>query len=67
MAELRAMPEALQRFTIHQWLRQQGVHDISFELIKSIRELLPPGARMAKINLPEARHVRRREKKLFIV
>jgi len=31
-----------------------------------VRELLEPEARAAKTNLPGARHVRRRAKKLFV-
>jgi tRNA(Ile)-lysidine synthase len=66
VADLRALPDALQRFAIHQWLRQHAVREVGFALVETIRELLPPESRKAKANLPGARHVRRREKKLFI-
>jgi len=67
VAKLRELPDALQRFVLHQWLTQtHAVRDVSFDLIESIRELLAPDSRKAKINLPGARHVRRRAKKLFV-
>lgn len=64
--ELRQLPDALQRFAIHQWLKHHAVPEVRFELVETIRELLQPGAARAKVNLPGARHVRRREKRLFI-
>jgi len=64
--ELRALPEALQRFAIHQWLKQQAVREISFDLVESVRALLAEGAAKSKVNLPGARHARRRAKMLFV-
>lgn len=63
---LRALPEALQRFAVHRWLKARAVPDVSFALVENVRALLPPGAPRAKVNLPGARHVRRREKILFV-
>jgi tRNA(Ile)-lysidine synthase len=64
--ELRALPVALQRRTILKWLRAQGISGIGFEAIERVRSLLDPAARVAKINLPQDRHVRRRAGRLFI-
>jgi tRNA(Ile)-lysidine synthase len=64
--ELRALPVALQRRTILRWLRAQDISGIGFEAIERVRSLLEPAARVAKINLPQDRYVRRRAGRLFI-
>jgi len=64
--QLRAQPRALQRRIIHKWLQSEGVGDLDFELIERVRALLDPEAIMAKTNLPQGRHVRRRARKIFI-
>jgi tRNA(Ile)-lysidine synthase len=64
--ELRALPVALQRRMILKWLRAQDVSGIGFETIERVRSLVDPAARVAKVNLPQDRHVRRRAGKLFI-
>ena len=66
VAALRALPEALQRHTIHEWLRRHRIPQISFTLVESIRALLPPGATKAKVNLPQGSFARRRAGRLFI-
>jgi hypothetical protein len=48
------------------WLRWHGVADVGYDLIERVRELLAPAQSVAKTNLPGARHVRRRAKKIFI-
>ena len=63
---LLATPVALQRRVLHAWIHQHGVPLISFELIESIRALLPPQSPVAKANLPGGRWVRRRAGRLFI-
>ena len=63
---LRALPEALQRHAIHQWLQRAKTPQISFTLIESIRSLLPAGSTIAKVNLPAGHHARRRAGLLFI-
>jgi len=63
---LRALPEALQRHTIHAWLRRMRIPNISFTLVEAIRALLPAGAKKSKINLPGATFARRRAGRLFI-
>jgi len=64
--ELRALPVALQRRTILKWLRAQDVSGIGFEAIEGVRTLVEPGVHLAKVNLPQDRHVRRRAGKIFI-
>jgi len=62
--KLRGLPTALQRRAIMTWLREQNIADIGFEVIERVRSLLEP--KIAKINLPKDRHVRRRAGKIFI-
>jgi tRNA(Ile)-lysidine synthase len=66
VATLRTLPEALQRHTIHAWLRRHQIPQISFSLTESIRALLPHDAGKSKINLPGGSFARRRARKLFI-
>ena len=63
---LRAMPIAVQRRMLHEWLRASDVPDLSFDLIERVRALLDPTNRVAKTNLPQDRHVRRRSGHIFI-
>jgi tRNA(Ile)-lysidine synthase len=63
---LRKMPIALQRRTILRWLRARKVPDLSFDVVESIRALVEAGAKLAKVNLPRNRHVRRRKGDLFV-
>jgi tRNA(Ile)-lysidine synthase len=62
--KLRGLPRALQRRIIMRWLREQNIADIGFEVIERVRSLLDP--KIAKINLPRDRHLRRRAGKIFI-
>lgn len=64
--QLRSLPVALQRRAILGWLRAQGVADVGFDVVERVRELIDPAVQIAKTNLPRARHVRRRAKKLFV-
>ena len=66
VAALRALPEALQRHAIHEWLRRLRTPQISFALVENIRALLPPGAPRARVNLPGGKFARRRAGRLFI-
>jgi tRNA(Ile)-lysidine synthase len=61
---LSRLSTALQRRVIMTWLREQEITDISFEVIERVRSLLDP--KIAKINLPKDRHVRRRAGKIFV-
>ena len=62
--KLHDLPTALQRRVIMTWLREQSIPDIGFEVIEGVRSLLD--AKIAKINLPKDRHVRRRAGKIFV-
>jgi tRNA(Ile)-lysidine synthase len=64
--KLRALPIALQRRAIIKWLRARNVADLGFEIIERVRSLFDRDARIAKVNLPQDRHVRRRAGKVFI-
>ncbi len=66
LKELRALPVGLQRRTILKWLRAQNVSGIGFDAIERVRSLLDPAAHVAKVNLPQNRHVRRRAGRLFV-
>jgi tRNA(Ile)-lysidine synthase len=63
---LRAMPIAVQRRILHEWLRARDVPDLSFDLVERVRSLLDLSNRAAKTNLPQDRHVRRRAGQIFI-
>jgi len=63
---MRKMPVALQRRAIVGWLRARGITNIGFETVDSIRGLLDPECKGAKVNLPRGRYARRRAKKIFI-
>jgi tRNA(Ile)-lysidine synthase len=63
---LRKMSVAMQRRMLHQWLRAGNVGNIGFDLIERVRGLLDLAAGVARTNLPGDRHVRRRDKKIFI-
>ncbi len=63
---LRAMPIAVQRRMLHEWLRAGEVPDVSFDLIERVRALLDLSNRVAKTNLPQDRHVHRRAGHIFI-
>jgi tRNA(Ile)-lysidine synthase len=61
---LRALPLALQRRTLHAWLRSRAVPNVGFEEVERVRALL--GGGRAKVNLPGGAHARRRAGKLFV-
>jgi tRNA(Ile)-lysidine synthase len=66
VAKLRALPIALQRRALLKWLRAQNVSDVGFDAIERVRSLTDHDTRIAKVNLPENRHARRRAGKIFI-
>jgi len=66
VVKLRALPIALQRRALLKWLRAQNVSDVGFEVIERVRSLADRDTRVAKVNLPENRHARRRAGKIFI-
>jgi tRNA(Ile)-lysidine synthase len=63
---LRELPLALQRRMLSKWLRSKKVRDVGFDLVERARTLLEHANRVAKTNLPQDRHLRRRAGKLFI-
>ena len=63
---LRKMPVAVQRRVLHEWLRAGDVPGVSFDLIERVRALLDLAGGVAKTNLPQNRHVRRRTGHIFI-
>ena len=64
--KLRALPIALQRRAVLKWLRAQNVSDVGFDAVERVRSLADRDTRIAKVNLPENRHARRRAKMIFI-
>ena len=66
VVSLRKMPVALQRRAIVTRLRASGITNVGFDVVESIRGLLDPECKRAKVNLPRGRHARRRAKKIFI-
>jgi tRNA(Ile)-lysidine synthase len=66
VVKLRALPIALQRRALLKWLRAQNVADIGFDAIERVRSLADRDTRIAKVNLPENRHARRRAGKIFL-
>jgi tRNA(Ile)-lysidine synthase len=63
---LRDQPRALQRRAIQRWLQARDVRHLNFETIERVRALLDPDARIAKTNLSQGQHARRRAGKLFV-
>ena len=66
VVKLRALPVALQRRLLLKWLRAQNISDVGFDAIERVRSLANDDARIAKVNLSENRHARRRAGKIFI-
>jgi len=66
VVKLRALPIALQRRALLRWLRAQNVADLGFDAIERVRSLADRDTRIAKVNLPENRHARRRSGKIFL-
>jgi len=66
VAKLRDLPVALQRREILKWLRARKIANVGFDFVEDVRSLLGHDARVAKVNLPQDRHVRRRAGRIFI-
>ena len=66
VGQLRALPVALQRRAILKWLRAQNIAEIGFDVIERIRSLIDPAAPVAKINLANDQHARRRAGRIFV-
>src|SRR5205085_4291441 len=66
VAKVRDLPVALQRREILKWLRARKITNVGFDVVEDVRSLLDHESRVAKVNLPQDRHVRRRAGKIFI-
>jgi tRNA(Ile)-lysidine synthase len=66
VATLRDLPVALQRREILKWLRTRKITNVGFDVVESVRSLLNHDAPVAKVNLPQDRHVRRRAGRIFV-
>ena len=66
VAKVRDLPIALQRREILKWLRARKIANVGFDVVEDVRSLLGYDAPVAKVNLPQDRHVRRRAGKIFI-
>ena len=66
VSKLRDLPVAVQRREILRWLRGQNISNVGFDVVESVRALLDHDSKVAKVNLSQNRHVRRRAKKIFI-
>jgi len=64
--QLRDLPVALQRREILKWLRARKIANVGFDVVEDVRSLLGHDARVAKVNLPQDRHVRRQAGKIFV-
>jgi len=64
--KMRDLPIALQRRQILNWLRGQNIGNVGFDVVENVRALLDRNSQLARVNLPQDRHVRRRAKKIFI-
>ena len=62
---LVTLPLALQRRVIREWLEQEKVRDIDFELVENILRMLQDRS-LARWNLPKNWHVCRKEGRLWI-
>ncbi|MEO6871647.1 MAG: tRNA lysidine(34) synthetase TilS, partial [Chthoniobacterales bacterium] len=63
---LAALSRPLQRRVILRWLHGHRVPDAGYEAIESVRRLLDPAMRVAKVNLPNDLHARRRAGVIFL-
>ena len=66
VVKLRELPVALQRRALLKWLRTLNVSDVGFDAIERVRSLADRVTPIAKVNLPENRHARRRAGKIFL-
>lgn len=65
LAYVRSLPLALQRRLIRHWLAAHGIPNLGYAHIEAVRGLAA-NAKPAKVNLPGARHCRRRAGRLFV-
>lgn len=58
-------PLELQKAIVHRYLRDQGVSDLSEEVVRAVLNIMLAGS-PARVSLPGGRFARRREKRLFL-
>jgi tRNA(Ile)-lysidine synthase len=63
---LRAMPLARQRRLLRAWLRLHAKIEPNFATVECVRHMALSITGPAKMNVPQGRHVRRREGKIFL-
>ena len=66
LSQIQEMPVALQRRVIHMWLNVLEIPDFGFREVEAVRELSSPAPGIAKINLPQGFHARRKSGRLFV-
>ena len=66
VATIRALPIAFQRHAILKWLRLQNISDVGFDAVERVRSLVDRDPSIAKVNLSQHRHARRRAGTIFI-
>jgi tRNA(Ile)-lysidine synthase len=66
VSDLRSLAVPIQRRLIYRWLQFNQVPEIALTHVESVRSLLNSSV-PAKVNLPGAKHCRRKAGKLFIV
>jgi tRNA(Ile)-lysidine synthase len=66
VAELRALPCALQRRVVLAWLREKKIPDAGFQEVGQVLRLLAEQEPPARVNLPGGRHARRTSGKIYL-
>ncbi len=65
LPKLLKLPPALQQLALHDYLKKCGVSDTSYDLLARCAGLLKR-SKTSKVNLPENRFLRRKEKRIFV-
>ncbi len=66
LAVLAEQPLARQRRVLRAWLLARGVPNVGYREVELVRSLLDKTEGPAKVNLPDGKHARRKQGKLFI-
>ena len=66
LSQLRKHPKAIQRRILHMWLTELRIPDCGFREVEALRELASTAPGIAKINLPQGFHARRKSGRLFV-
>lgn len=65
LPSLESLAKALQRIVIHRYLSEQGISNISKELVESAVKMLDKD-QPAKLNLPKGKFLRRRQQRVYV-